>query len=311
MSELDTTRLGPNGEKPWEPEPRTELRDIIVNDDFDDPSDVIGSYRELVPCPSSGKITFKQIGDLRFMTKNVSLDDESLLACRKPVATGELDDWNRPIYRQEEPTFDPSDFYGALWGHEYIAQRGKVLPANPINAFNEGFSQPYPTENEQEGNNFSLRGLTTEEGDDGSENFRLYSSSYGEYRFIGWDSNGNAVYDWRYYPKATYAIAYIGRIPSGTRLEWAVEVYKQRGDWRMESGFFFIRGWSEGYFGGDETEYVREEIRDTDNKWRSVSGEITIDDRHNDLYVAFEQWGGEHDTSYQNIYFRNFRFWRP
>ena len=46
----------------------------------------------------------------------------------------------------------------------------------------------------------------------------------------------------------------------------------------MESGFFFIRGWSEGYFGGDETEYVREEIRDTDNKWRSVSGEITIDD---------------------------------
>ena len=259
LSGLDRTRLGPNGEKPWIPEddppaPTIEWLEyqykldaknravIDINGDYNDASEVIGEYRELTPCPRKGRISFKQIGDLRLKKEDISLDDEDLLICRRPVASGELDDRDQPIFRHEEPTFDPKDFYRALWGHGYDIYRARVLPMNPLDAWNEGFSKPHPLDNGRENNGYGYRGVQVRENDDG-QYFRLYNSSRSEYVFVGWYPDGRPAYDYRYYVLATYATSYIGRLPAGTRLEWCVEIYKPRGDWKTESGSFQIRGY--------------------------------------------------------------------
>lgn len=323
LSSLDRTRLGPNGEKPWIPEddppaPTIEWLEYQYKLDAKNRAvieveneDNIGAYRELTPCPRKGKISFKQIGDLRLKKKDIAMDDEDLLICRRPVASGDLDDYKNPIYRHEEPTNDPKDFYRALWGHGYDVHRAEVLPMNPLGVWNEGFSAPYPLNNEQEDNSFSRRGVSVYEND-GGQYFRLYNSSYGEYVFVGWYPSGQAAFDWRYYVRATYAVCYIGRIEPGTRLEWCVDVYKPNGDWRSESGSFQIRGWSEGWFGGESMDYENISFRSAGNStsWRCYSGEITVDERHNDLWLAFQQNGSDNTTQYQNTYFRNFQFWR-
>ena len=107
---------------------------------------------------------------------------------------------------------------------------------------------------------------------------------------MGWYPNNTPAYDYVYYPKATYCITYIARLPAGTRLEWAVEINKLRGDWKTQSGSFQIRGWSEGFFGGDGMDYEDIGVRSTDG-WQTYTGEITIDERHNDLWLAFQQTG--------------------
>ena len=327
LSSLDRTRLGPNGEKPWIPEddPPAPTIDwleyqykldaknraiIDINDQYTDASQVIGEYRELTPCPRKGKISFKQIGDLRLKKKDIAMDDEDLLVCRRPVADG-VDDADNPKFRHEEPTNDPKDFYRALWGHGYDMYRARVLPMNPLHAWNEGFSAPYPLDSSQEDYGFGRRGVQVLEND-GGKYFRLYNSSYGEYVFVGWYPNNTPAYDWRYYVKATFAVCYIGRIEPGTRLEWCVDVYKSRGDWKSESGSFQIRGWSEGFFGGESIDYENIGFRSAGNSssWRCYSGEITVDERHNDLWLAFQQNGSDNTTQYQNLYFRNFQFWR-
>lgn len=278
-----------------------KLRDRIDVPGYEDASEVIGEYRELTPCPRDGRISFKQIGGIRLKTNDISMDDEDLLICRKPVPTGELDGRDNPIFRHEDPTNDPSDFYSALWGHNYDVYRGKILPMNPLNAWNEGFSDPQPWDNENEDFGYGYRGIEVKENDDG-EYFRLFSSSRPSY-----------YNNWRV--MATYAIAYIGRIPAGTRLEWSVEIFKREdGGWRSEAGSFQIRGWPEGYYSGsypdDMKEYHNQSIRNTYGDWLTYSGEITIDERYSDLWLAFQQNGSSSSSTYQNIYFRNFQFWR-
>ena len=328
LSGLDRTRLGPNGEKPWIPEddppaPTIEWLDyqyklaaknraiIDINGDYNDASEVIGEYRELTPCPRTGKISFKQIGDLRLKKKDIALDDEDLLICRRPVASGQLDGYNNPIFRHEEPTNDPKDFYRALWGHGYDIYRAKVLPMNPLNAWNEGFSNPYPLDNDQEDYGYGRRGVQVLEND-GGKYFRIYNSSYSEDVFVGVYPDGRPAFERRYYVRATFATCYIGRIPPGTRLEWCVDIYKENGDWRSEDGSFQIRGWAEGYFGGDFMDYENISFRSAgnDKTWRCYSGELTVDERFNDLWLSFQQNGSDNTTQYQNIYFRNFQIWR-
>ena len=97
-SELDVSRLGPKGEKPWVQPAAPTFRGLIdITGDYDDVSQVIGTYRELTPCPRSGRINFKQVGGLRLKTSEIEMDDEDLLVCRKPEATGELDENNNAI----------------------------------------------------------------------------------------------------------------------------------------------------------------------------------------------------------------------
>lgn len=325
LSSLDRTRLGPNGEKPWIPEddpPKPTIewleyqyklysknRAVIGIPDVE-ATDVVGTFRELTPCPRSGKISFKQIGDIRLKTKDIFMNDEDLLVCRRPVANG-VDSNKEPKFEHEEPTNDPSDYYRALWGHGYDIYRGEVLPMNPLESWNEGFSPPYPTSSSQEDYGFSRRGVQVLENDSG-EYFRLYNSSYGEYVFLGYYGNGNPAWGWRYWVRATYAVCYIGRIEPGTRLEWCVDVYKPNGDWRTEGASFQIRGWSEGFFGGDSMDYENIGFRQAGSSgdWRCYSGEITVDERFNDLWLAFQQNGSDNTTNYQNVYFRNFQFWR-
>ncbi len=330
LSGLDRTRLGPNGEKPWIPEndppaPNIEWlhyqyrlaaknRAIIdIDGDYNDASEVIGEYRELTPCPRKGRISFKQIGDLRLRKKDISMDDEDLLICRRPVASGDLDDSDNPIYRHPDPTNDPKDFYSALWGHGYDVYRGRVLPMNPIDAWTEGFSDPHPLENDQENNSFSKRGVEVKENDEGKY-FRIYNSSAASYVFLGVYPDGSAAYDWRYYVRATYMTAYIGRIEPGTKLEWCVEVLKREdGGWKAEAGSFQIRGWPEGWYSGsypdDIKEYHDQSMRKTSG-WQTYSGEFTVDERYKDIWLSFQQNGSDNTTQYQNLYFRNFQIWR-
>ena len=326
LSVLDRTRLGPNGEKPWEPTPAPTIewleyqyklaaknRAVIdINGQVTDVSEVIGKYREITPCPSKGKISFKQIGDLReYSRQEISMDDEELLICRKPVASGGLDNKDNPIYEHADPTYDPKDFYSAFYGHFYDVYRAKILPMNPLRAWNEGFSSPHPLDNKQENNGYGYRGVQVKENDAGKY-FRLYSASVGEYVFVGWYPNNTPAYDWRYYPKATYCTAYVGRIPAGTRLEYSVQIYKPYGDWRSEGGSFQIRGWSEGFFGGESMDYVNNYFggAGSSSAFQTFSGEFTIDDRFQDLWMAFQQNGSNNSNHYQNIYFRNFQIWR-
>ena len=322
---VDPNLRGPNGEEPPQPQPKPTLewlfyqyqqaakrRDRIEIEGYDDVSEVIGEYREITPCPSRGKISFRQIGAVRLKEKEINLDDEDLLLCRKPVATGELDDQNNPIFRHPDPTNDPQDFYSALYGHNYDVYRAKVLPMNPLNAWNESFSEPHPLDNEQEENGYGFRGVQVKEDDDG-EYFRVFSSSRSVYGFYGYRPDGTEIWKLFYYPKATYCTAYVGRIPAGTRLEWAVEVRKTSGDWRSESGSFQIRGMPEGFMSGsypdDMKEYYAKSLRATSG-WQTFSGELTIDDRYQDLILSFQQNGSDSTTAYQNIYFRNFQIWR-
>ena len=285
-----------------------QLRDQIdIDGDYSDASEVIGEYRELSPCPKKGKITFKQIGDLReYKSKPVSMDDETLLICRKPVATGDLDGLNKPIYRHAEPTFDPVDFYQAFWGHEYDIYRGRVLPINPIGAWNENFSNPQPQDNDREENGYNYRGGQVKDDDEG-EYFSLYSSSRYERYLYGY--NGNVpIYRNRYFPLGTFAISAIGRVEAGTRLVWKAEVYKAKG----EKAYIQIGGWSEGFFGGESKTYHEEGFirAGSSSQWETFTGEFTVDDRFMDLYISFQQNGNDNDDNYERLNFRNVQIWR-
>jgi len=307
-SDLDVSRLGPKGETPWVQPAAPTFRGLIdITGDYDDVSDVIGAYRELTPCPRSGRINFKQVGGLRLKTSEIEMDDEDLLVCRKPEATGELGGNNAAIYRHKEPTNDPSDYYQAVWGHAYDVYRAPVLPMNPLNGWNEGFSAPYPTENDQE-NGYGLRGVQIGE-EDGQKHFRLYSGSYSERVFLGWYPDGRPAYGDRYYPRATYCNAYVGRFEPGTRLVLSFEANNTFGGWESEEGAYQIAAWSEGWFGGEQKIYKQGAVA-TRGSWDVFTTEITIDDRFRDLWLAFQQNGSGDTSQFQSTYFRNYQIWR-
>ena len=84
----------------------------------------IGDSRPLAPCPSSGKITFQQIGAIREVSSEIQMDDARLLPCmamvgkNKEDGKGELDTYGNRVYVHPEPTNDQVDYYNALWGHD-------------------------------------------------------------------------------------------------------------------------------------------------------------------------------------------------
>lgn len=247
--------------------------------------------RSLKPCPDSGRISFAQIADLKLDRNDVDCNDEPLLVTRKMVETDEESEYNDAYYHvHPEPTNDPSDYYGAFWGHDYDFIRAEVAGVNPIGKWNEAFSLPYPED-------FSERGVEVKTASDGKPYFRLYA--YTEDR----NSSGNFV------QKATYLTSYIGRVEQGTRLTVYFEYDADCTAYWDTSTVFELRGYSDGFFGGEEKKYIERSFRQH-QKWNVFKQDIVVDAIHRDLFLAFQQNTCVSRASYQNTYFRNFQIWR-
>ena len=290
----------PEGEKPWEP-PESIVPFAGLDELYRQERNV-GFSRMINPCPTSGKITFKQIGDLReYDGAPISMDDERLLNCRQPSPAGD------GTYYQPVATNDPSDYYNALWGSEGVVNRGRVLPMNPIGSWNENFPNGYPLDNSNEDNSFNYRGVTPQEN-----GFRMYAASEARYVFVGMDPNnpGYGIYEWRYYPRTVNAVGYIGRFEAGTRLSMAFETYSNiSGDkWKQTAGYWSVRGWTQGFFQGDSKTYEEGRIPLRSTYTHVV--DITVNDAPKDIWIAFQQDGDPDNDTQQWFELNNFWIWR-
>lgn len=273
----------------------------------------IGFVREITPCPRSGKITFKQIGAIRQITKNIACDNEELLLARKPEPTGDLDDFNNPIYALREPTYDPSDYYSAYWGASYDVIKGESLGPNPLGDWNEQFEDPQPPDDLSsilDGEQFrdGSRSVEALIDDDGNAYLTVESSSPGAYRWSYVNNEGFSVYEWFYYPRTAYAISYLSRAEAGDRLVFYFEWQSGKSKWYDEGCYMRIIGWRDGWMGNDEKEYVS--IGNSSRDWKSEIVEIEVDPSYRDIAIAFYQKGSDNGSYTQNCYFRNVHCWR-
>lgn len=262
----------------------------------------VGYSRVINPCPRSGKITFKQIGDLReYKNQPIAMNDGRLLNCRKPAPAG------NGSYYQPAATNDPSDFYNALWGSEGVVNRGRVLPMNPIGSWNENFPGTYPLDSSSDDNSFNYRGANAS-----GNGVRLYATSDKKYVYLGADPNnpGYGIYDWRYYPRTVNAVNYVGRFDAGTRLSMAFTT-RQFGAgeaWQQTMGYWAIRGWTQGFFNGSSREYVSGRVVRRTTYTHVV--DIEVDDAHKDIWIALQQ-DGDPDNDYEQWFsVDNFWIWR-
>ena len=251
----------------------------------------LGFSRDINPCPKSGRITFKQIGDLIGQEGDIDCDDEELMICREPPVTGDLGKNDKPLRKQSEAGNDPSDFYNACWGHNYDFIRGYPLGPNPVGRFCEMFSDPQP-----EG--YGERGVQIKTYEDGGEYFRLYA----------YTSDKNWQGD--FVEKATYLVSYVGRFAPNTKLTIYFEYNGDAGDWTNPTPSFSLRGWSDGWYQGETKEYISTGLRTNDRYWSVFEQEFTVDSVHRDIWIAFQQNTSTVKANYENLYVRNVQIWR-
>jgi hypothetical protein len=278
-------------------------------------SQQIGFFREITPCPSSGKITFKQIGAIRQITTNITCDNEELLLARKPQPTGELDSFNNPIYALREPTYDPSDYYSAYWGASYDVIKGDDLGPTPLGDWNEQFEDPQPPDDFKEaaenagGNAQYVNGSRSVGSVSNGEvpHIEVRSTSGGVYSFFGYQGT-NVIYRWNYYPRTAYAISYLSRAKAGDRLVFYFEWKAGNSNWYDVGCSMRIIGWRDGWMGNDLKEYAS--IENSSNQWASEIVEIEVDPSYRDIAIAFYQTGSENGNYQQVCSFRNVHCWR-
>ena len=275
-------------------------------------SQQIGFFREITPCPSSGKITFKQIGAIRQITKNIACDNEELLFARKPQPTGELDAYNNPIYALKEPTYDPSDYYSAFWGASYDVIKGESLGPNPLGDWNEHFEDPQPPDDfEKEAEGWGpdaqfkngLRTVGVEPDEDGNDCLVVSSASGGIYRFAGGQG-----YQWFWSPRVAYAISYLSRAEAGDKLVFYFEWKSGKNNPDDVGCYMRIIGWRDGWMGNDSKEYAY--VENSFAEWQSTIVEIEVDDSYRDIAIAFYQNGSIQTDRAQRCSFRNVHCWR-
>lgn len=293
--------LVPEGETPWEP-PAPVAPCAGLKQFYSKNRAQVGFVRTINPCPRSGRISFKQIGDLReYNGQPISLNDGRLLNCRVPQPAGD------GSYFQPAATNDPSDFYNALWGSEGAVNRGKDLPVNPIGSWNENCPGTYPTDNPSEDNSFNYRGVQAS-----GNGVRLYATSEARYVFVGYDPNnpGYGIYEWRYYPRTINAVNYIGRFAAGTRLSMTFKTasFNYASDWEQTRGYWSIRGWTQGFFNGSEKVYA--EGSSGRKQIRTHTVDIQVDDAYKDIWIALEQKGDDGNDDEQWFQCYDFWIWR-
>lgn len=275
----------------------------------------IGFVREITPCPRSGKITFKQIGAIRQITTNIACDNEELLLARKPEPTGDLDNWENPIYALREPTYDPADYYSAYWGGSYDVVKGESLGPNPLGDWNEQFVDPQPPDNyddEADGWGGSAeakdgyRGVSS--GDDGGKPcVTVYSASGGVYRFSYYQGS-TPIYEWFWKPRTAYAISYLSRAEAGDRLVFYFEWLSSHNSWYDVEANVKILGWRDGWMSNDVKEYAT--LSDRHTSWKSEIIEIDVDPSYRDIAIAFYATGSDNGDYQQFTKFRNVHCWR-
>lgn len=274
----------------------------------------IGFFREITPCPRSGKITFQQIGAIRQITSNIACDNEELLLARKPNPTGELDGLNNPIYALKEPTNDPSDYYSAYWGCSYDVIKGESLGPTPLGDWNEQFLDPQPPDvydasgwGSDAAARDGLREVTSKVDLEGNPYIKVSSRSGGIYRYAGSYPNGTVRYEWFWYPRTAYAISYLSRVNAGDKLVFYFEWLSNNTQWYNEDCYMRIIGWRDGWMSNDEKEYAKKTTGKTG--WQSELIEIEVDESYRDIAIAFYQIGS--DTEYEeSCFFRNVHCWR-
>jgi hypothetical protein len=252
-----------------------------------------GFSRELKACPESGRISFADIAGTRGERSNVNCDDEKFLITRKMIDGMPPSEGNQIIvpnkHYHPEPTDDPSDYYGAFFGHGHEFVRSEDPSVNEIGEWIEQFSGPYPS-------SFDDRGVEVLTNSDGEDYFRLYAYSD--------DWNGS-----NYEEKATYLVSYIGKVEAGTKLRVYVEYDADCRDREDVSSVFSLRGWTDGYFQGESKDYIEREFRGY-GRWQCYVWQITVDSEHRDLWAAWQQNSLASRKVKQNTYFRKLQIWR-
>jgi len=273
----------------------------------------IGFYREITPCPRSGKITLRQIGAIRQITQNISCDNEELLLARKPQPTGDLDYAKNPIYALKDPTYDPSDYYSAYWGASYDVIKGESLGPNPLGDWNEQFVDPQPPDDlsdsvDAEAYREGSRSVDSRIDEDGKPYLQVSSSSPGAYKWRYINNDGFSVYEWVYYPRTAYAISYLSRVEAGDRLVFYFEWQSGNDNWYDEGCDMKIIGWRDGWMGNDEKVYASSGY--AGKRWKSEIIEIEVDPSYRDIAIAFYQAGSDNGQYLQYCNFRNVHCWR-
>lgn len=202
----------------------------------------VGTYYEVRPVPLSGKIMFRDIGNLAVDghtgAMDVDLTDPAVLQMigeKNPI---------KPV--------DPKDFRGAIWGQGTKIDFTDYQPPPPPDTWFAAFLNTFP-------------GDTSSVTYDASEDALLLIADVRDEYQQNWGKRNESA-----------AIYYVGRFPAGTKLKASVKLKARNDDTYGAEIVANIRGWKEGWFGGDESYHT----------YRSFSRNSS---RFNDDYQLYEQ----------------------
>ena len=265
----------------------------------------VGGHRTLTPCPSSGKLTFRQIGAMRGISKGIYMSDERLLSCRAPIAlkteSGStlLDQYGRQKYGQTEPTNDPADYYSSMYGHDYVLTDGNLLVANPLNAWHPTYLVEAEGDGSGDGYSPGFQGVDVQEVD-GEQCFNVYCQSAAR------NMSGRVIFT----TCDSKTVAYVGRVSGGTKLNCYWEWKSGASSYEDESCYMAITGYRGGYLSGDRSIYFTKGFRNIG--WSSELVEIVVDPDRPDIHLEFSQESADKGATptRQEMWFRNFNIWR-
>lgn len=233
----------------------------------------VGTYYEVKPVPLSGKIMFRDIGNLAATdhtgATDVDLTDPAILQM-----IGEKD----PI----KPV-DPKDFRGAIWGQGTKIDFAEYQPPPPPDTWFAAFLDTFP-------------GDTSSVTYDAGEDALLLIADVRDESYQNWGIRNEAA-----------AIYYVGRFPAGTKLKASVKL-KARNDDRYGSAIVAnVRGWKDGWFGGDEGYFTYRSFSRNSSRYNTdyqlYEQSFTVLAGWEDVWVTCEVLSN--DPQYANGYEKN------
>ena len=273
----------------------------------------IGNSRPLTPCPGSGKITFQQIGAISEISTEVKLDDERLLSCRAMVGKnkadgkGELDAYGNRVYVHPEPTFDPVDYYNALWSHDatslFSSENNQEM--NEIGKWyveNEVYSAREPEPNKWVPAVQEIDAVEV----DGEQCIRL-SAAAAQYQY-GIDGLGQVV--WRFTQSDATVKTYVGQLPAGQVFTIYWEWRQLTDNWWDSNPTIKVCAWSGGYKGSEIVETLLEKDQ-RGTEWKSCKYTFTVPENgFDDIWIEFQQKSSDAKRDTSRSFFKNLQIWR-
>lgn len=238
----------------------------------------VGTYYEVKPVPLSGKILFRDIGNLAAIghtgAADVDLNDPAILQM-----LGEKD----PI-----KPIDPKDFRGAIWGAGTKVDWTDYIPPTPPDTWFAALLNSFP------GDNSSC----------------VYDAGQGAMRLQA-DVRDTVQSNWNKFNEVA-CIYYVGRLPAGTKLKAQVAMKSANQDKYGRAIEANVRGWKDGWFGGDQSyhTYLSFSKNRSDNEYAEKSGTFTVIEPWQDIWVTCEVTSNNprYAKGDQNIgYFRDYK----